>query len=110
MRGKDRMKKVLLAVVAHPDDETFGIGGTLAYYASIGMDVHLICATRGEAGEVDPSMMEGFASVGELREHELRCAANELGLRQIYFLNYRDSGMLGSPQNKHKNALLQAPV
>jgi len=110
MRGKDRMKKVLLAVLAHPDDETFGMGGTLAYYASIGMDVHLICATRGEAGEVDPAMMEGFASVGELREHELRCAAKELGLRQIHFLNYRDSGMLGSPQNKHKNSLIQAPV
>jgi LmbE family N-acetylglucosaminyl deacetylase len=104
------MKKVLLAVVAHPDDETFGMGGTLAFYANTGAEVYLICATRGEVGEVDVSMMENFNSVGELREHELCCAANELGLRKVYFLNYRDSGMPGSPENQHKNALLQAPV
>jgi len=104
------MNKVLLAVVAHPDDETFGMGGTLAYYANLGVDVYLICATRGEVGEVDPSMMEGYKSVGELREHELCCAADELGLRKVLFLNYRDSGMPGSPENQHKNALVKAPV
>lgn len=104
------MKKVLLAVVAHPDDETFGMGGTLAHYGNSGVKVYLICATRGEVGEVDPAMMEGFNSVGELREHELCCAANELGLQKVHFLNYRDSGMPGSPENKHKNALIQAPV
>ncbi|MBM3137729.1 MAG: GlcNAc-PI de-N-acetylase, partial [Chloroflexi bacterium] len=104
------MKKILLAVVAHPDDETFGMGGTLAYYANTGVDVYLICATRGEVGEVDPSMLEDFQTVGELREHELCCAADELGLRKVLFLNYRDSGMPGSPENQHKNALVQAPV
>jgi len=98
------MKKVLLAVVAHPDDETFGMGGTLAHYASLGVDVHLI------VGEVEPEMLAGFNSVGELREHELCCAADELGLRQVHFLNYRDSGMPGSFENNHKNALVQAPV
>ena len=50
------MKKVLLSVLAHPDDESFGMGGTLAKYASEGVDVHLICATRGEAGEVDAEL------------------------------------------------------
>ncbi|MRR30769.1 GlcNAc-PI de-N-acetylase, partial [bacterium] len=40
-------KKVLLAVLAHPDDETFGMGGTLAYYSRHGVDVYLVCATRG---------------------------------------------------------------
>jgi N-acetyl-1-D-myo-inositol-2-amino-2-deoxy-alpha-D-glucopyranoside deacetylase len=104
------MKKVLLAVVAHPDDETFGMGGTLAHYANTGVDVYLICATRGEVGEVDLSMLEDFQTVGELREHELCCAADELGLRKVLFLNYRDSGMPGSPENQHKNALVQAPV
>jgi N-acetyl-1-D-myo-inositol-2-amino-2-deoxy-alpha-D-glucopyranoside deacetylase len=110
MWGWKKMKKTLLAVVAHPDDETFGMGGTLAHYASIGVDVLLICATRGEAGEVDPQMMNGFSSIGELREHELCCAAHELGLKHVYFLNYRDSGMPGSPDNKNKNALVQASV
>ena len=42
----------ILAVLAHPDDETFGMGGTLALYAQRGVSVHLICATRGEVGEV----------------------------------------------------------
>ncbi len=104
------MKKVLLTVVAHPDDETFGMGGTLAHYARLGVEVHLICGTRGEVGEVEPEMLTGFNSVGELREHELCCAAVELGLRKVHFLNYRDSGMPGSPENNHRNALIQAPV
>jgi len=104
------MKKTLLAVVAHPDDETFGMGGTLAYYANSGVDVHLICATRGEVGEVASEMLVGYKSVGDLREHELCCAADELGLKKVHFLGYRDSGMQGSPENQHKNALVQAPV
>lgn len=101
-------KRVLLAVLAHPDDETFGTGGSLAHYASIGVEVHLVCATRGEVGEVDPALLGEFNSVGELRENELRCAANYLGLAGVYFLNYRDSGMAGSPENDHPQALAAA--
>ena len=104
------MKKVLLAVVAHPDDESFGMGGTLALYAKAGVEVYLICATKGEAGEVPAQMLEGFSSIGELREHELSCAASELGLAKVYYLGYRDSGMSGSPENNHPQALVQAPV
>jgi LmbE family N-acetylglucosaminyl deacetylase len=100
----------LLAVLAHPDDETFGTGGTLAYYACKGVSVHLVCATRGEVGEMPADMMQGFASVGEVREHELRCAAQTLGLSGVYFLNYRDSGMPGSPDNSHPQALDAQPV
>ena len=104
------MKKVLLAVVAHPDDESFGMGGTLALYAKAGVEVYLICATKGEAGEVPAQMLEGFSSIGELREHELSCAASELGLAKVHYLGYRDSGMSGSPENNHPQALVQAPV
>lgn len=103
-------KKVLLVVLAHPDDETFGTGGTLAYYASKGVDVHLLCATRGEAGEVDPEMLRGFDSIGELREQELRCAAENLGLKAVHFLDFRDSGMEGSPDNQHPQALAAADL
>jgi len=102
--------KKILAVLAHPDDETFGMGGTLAYYAQQGVEVYLVCATRGEVGEVEPEMMKGFSSKGELREHELRCAANTLGIREVYFLDYRDSGMAGSPDNTHPKALAAQPV
>src|SRR3990172_8974909 len=90
----------LLAVLAHPDDETFGIGGTLAMYARRGVETYLVCAPRGEAGEA-PTGLKGFASVGEMREDELRSAAAILGLKAVYFLGYRDSGMPNSPDNHH---------
>ncbi|MEA3438738.1 MAG: PIG-L deacetylase family protein [Chloroflexota bacterium] len=103
-------KPTILSVLAHPDDETFGMGGTLALYAQRGMPVHLICATRGEVGVVDPEYLEGFESVAALREHELRCAAGILGLAGVHFLDYRDSGMSGSEDNHHPKALAAAPV
>ncbi len=99
----------LLAVYAHPDDETFGTGGTLALYARRGVDVYLVCGTRGEVGEA-PSDLKGFASVAEMREDELHCAASILGLKAVYFLGYRDSGMPGSPDNTHPRALAAQPV
>ena len=90
-------KPTLLSVLAHPDDESFGMGGTLALYAQKGWDVYLVCATRGEVGTVDPHHLEGFSSIAELREGELRCAAQHLGLKDVFFLDYHDSGMPGSP-------------
>ncbi|HWQ83561.1 MAG TPA: PIG-L family deacetylase [Anaerolineales bacterium] len=106
----DNQKRVLLAVLAHPDDESFGMGGTLALYARQGVAVHLVCATRGEAGEVDEEYLEGFGSIAERRESELRCAAEMLGLADVHFLDYRDSGMTGSPANQHPQALAAAPL
>lgn len=99
----------LLAVFAHPDDETFGTGGTLAHYARQGVEVYLICATRGEVGEA-PADLKGFASTAEMREDELRCAAGILGLKDVYFLGYRDSGMPGSADNAHPRALAAQPT
>jgi LmbE family N-acetylglucosaminyl deacetylase len=103
-------KKKILVVLAHPDDESFGMGGTLAYYAKQGVEVHLVCATRGEAGEIPSQMMEGFDSVAKLRENELRCAAGILGLTAVHFLEYRDSGMPGSEANDHPDALINVPI
>jgi len=102
--------KKLLVVLAHPDDETFGMGGTLANYGHLGAEIHLICATRGEVGEVSEEDMNGYDSIGDLRENELRCAAGMLGIHKIYFLGYRDSGMPGSDQNQHPNAFINAPI
>jgi N-acetyl-1-D-myo-inositol-2-amino-2-deoxy-alpha-D-glucopyranoside deacetylase len=101
---------VILSVLAHPDDESFGMGGTLALYAQKGYDVYLVCATRGEVGEVDPEHMKGFSSIAELREGELRCAAGHLGLKNVFFLGYRDSGMPGSPDNQHPDAQVAHPI
>ncbi|HNT23177.1 MAG TPA: PIG-L family deacetylase [Anaerolineales bacterium] len=102
--------RTLMAILAHPDDETFGTGGTLALYAERGVQVHLICATRGEAGEMDADCLDGYQSIAERREAELRCATDVLGLASVQFLNYRDSGMAGSPDNQHPNALAAQPV
>jgi LmbE family N-acetylglucosaminyl deacetylase len=98
-----------LAVFAHPDDETFGAGGTLALYARRGVEVNLVCATRGEVGEAPPDL-KGFPTIGAMRESELRCAAEILGLKGVYFLGYRDSGMPGSPDNTHPQAFAAATL
>jgi N-acetyl-1-D-myo-inositol-2-amino-2-deoxy-alpha-D-glucopyranoside deacetylase len=107
---KQMEKQTILAVLAHPDDESFGMGGTLALYASRGVDMHLVCATRGEVGDVAPELLEGFGSIADLRESELRCAAGILGLAGVHFLDYRDSGMPGSPDNTHPKALAFQPL
>lgn len=103
-------QKTLLSVLAHPDDETFGMGGTLALYARRDVNVHLICATRGEVGEIDPEYTERIKSAACLRTQELRCAADVLGIEALHFLNYRDSGMPGSEANQHPKALAAQPV
>jgi N-acetyl-1-D-myo-inositol-2-amino-2-deoxy-alpha-D-glucopyranoside deacetylase len=103
-------KPIILSVLAHPDDESFGMGGTLALYAQKGCDVYLVCATRGEVGEVDFEHLQGFNTIAELREGELRCAAQHLGLKNVFFLDYRDSGMPGSPDNQHPDAQVAHPL
>jgi LmbE family N-acetylglucosaminyl deacetylase len=102
------MPKTLLAIFAHPDDETFGPGGTLAKYAAEGVAVHLVCATRGGVGESDLDDLGDCEDLACQREQELRCAADVLGLTEVHFLGYQDSGMAGSPANEHPRALIQA--
>ena len=106
----ESLNKKILVVLAHPDDESFGMGGTLALYASRGVDVRLVCATRGEMGEIDPEYKETIQSAACLRTQELRCAVEQLGLSELYFLNYRDSGMPGAEANHHPKALAAQPV
>lgn len=104
------MTKTILAVLAHPDDESFGLGGTIALYASKGYDTYLICATRGEVGTVDEEHLNGFKDIAELRTDELMRAGKHLGLKNVFFLGYRDSGMPGTEDNKHPNAQINHPI
>ncbi len=105
----DNTQLTLMAVFAHPDDESFGIGGTLAYYSNDpDVRVILVCATRGEAGEISDPGLATQEHLGEVRERELRCACQTLGVDALYFLGYRDSGMAGSPDNQHPRALNMA--
>jgi LmbE family N-acetylglucosaminyl deacetylase len=102
--------KTMLVVLAHPDDESFGPGGTLAKYARQGVSVHYLCGTRGESGTVDAERLNGYKNVAELRTAELMCASNELQLASVRFLGYRDSGMIGSADNKLSDSLHAASL
>jgi LmbE family N-acetylglucosaminyl deacetylase len=104
------MTQTILAVLAHPDDESFGLGGTLALYANKGYDTYYVCATRGEAGTVDEEHLKGFKDTAELRTNELNRAAKILGLKDVFFLGYRDSGMPGMEDNKHPNAQINHSI
>lgn len=90
MNNIDKAKK-LLAVFAHPDDESFICGGTLAKYASEGIDITLVSATRGEMGRRmgNPPYLNR-ESMAAAREMELRQACESLGIRQLLFLDIRD--------------------
>lgn len=104
------MTKKILAVLAHPDDESFGLGGTLALYAQRGYETYYVCATRGEVGAADEEFMKGFKDTAEMRTDELMRAAKELGLKEVIFLGYRDSGMPGMEANQHPNAQINHPI
>lgn len=102
--------KKLVFVGAHPDDETFSVGATLAHYASLGVEVYYVCATRGEVGKANTKNMKGHSSVSDLRCAELKCAVQVLGLKDVIFLGYRDSGMKGWEENEHPQALFSVSI
>ena len=84
-----------MAVLSHPDDESLGIGGTLAKYASEGVDVFVLTATRGDRGRYrecrfgDPQH-PGAAALASIRERELHAAAAVLGVQDVALLDYHD--------------------
>jgi LmbE family N-acetylglucosaminyl deacetylase len=85
----------LMAVLAHPDDESLGVGGTLAKYAAEGVGTYLVTATRGDAGRYrglrpGDEGHPGAEALGRTREAELRAAAAALGVREVALLGYRD--------------------
>ena len=103
-------KSTILACFAHPDDEAFGTGGTLARYAESGKQVVLVCATRGEAGEISDPALATPENLGQVREEELRCAAENMGIAELIFLDYCDSGMAGTAENDDPDAFVNAPA
>jgi LmbE family N-acetylglucosaminyl deacetylase len=103
-------ERTLLAILAHPDDEVLATGGTLARYAAEGVRVALVVATRGEAGEIARPGTATPETLPQVREEEMRCSARTLGIDELIFLDYRDSGMEGSPDNEHPDAFINAPA
>lgn len=102
------MPKRLLISYAHPDDESFGLGGLISKYVSEGVEVHYLCATNGDVGTVAPELLNGFKSVAELRLSELEKASALLGFKSVHRLGYRDSGMMGSETTRHPDSLWYA--
>ena len=89
---KERLR--LMCVLAHPDDESLGMGGTLAKYAAEGIETYLVTATRGERGWFgDEKEYPGLEALGKIREAELLNAARELGIREVKFLDYTDGDL-----------------
>lgn len=95
----------LLICYAHPDDESFGLGALIAKYVDEGVDVYLICATDGAAGSMDEEFVAGGKSVRDVRLAELDCAAQVLNLKEVFMLDYHDSGMMGNAENEEPTSL-----
>lgn len=106
---KSNQRRSLLAVLAHPDDESFGAGGMLALHARKGVHVALVCATRGEMGEIADESLATRETLGDVRMLELQKAADALGVTELINLNYRDSGMAGTADNDHPRAFAGIP-
>ncbi len=80
----------IMTYFAHPDDETMFLGGTLAFLAARGGEIHYLCATRGEGGEMNDPPVCAREELGRVREGELRCAVKKLGGVSTNFLDYQD--------------------
>jgi LmbE family N-acetylglucosaminyl deacetylase len=99
--------KRLLGIFPHPDDEGT-MGGALLAYGQADVETGLICLTRGEVGEIADPALATPETLGVVREGEMRAAAQALGVRNLWFLGYRDSGMAGTPENQDPRSLVQA--
>lgn len=99
--------KRLLGIFPHPDDEGTMSGALLAY-GQADVETGLICITRGEVGEISDPALATPETLGVVREGEMRAAAELLGVRNLWILGYRDSGMAGTADNQNPQALVQA--
>ncbi len=99
--------KRLLGIFAHPDDEG-SMSGAILQYNIASVETGLVCATRGEVGEIADPALATPENLGEVREREMRAAAEMLGVRNLWFLGYRDSGMAGTAENQDPRAFNQA--
>src|SRR5258708_15588459 len=102
--GYSMSTKRLMGLFAHPDDEG-SLSGALLKYSISGDETGLVCATRGEVGEIADPALATPENLGQVREGEMRAAAEVLGVHNLWFLSYRDSGMAGTPPNTGPRAI-----
>jgi mycothiol S-conjugate amidase len=102
--------KSILFCYAHPDDEIGIVALANRYMREEGAYTTLICTTNGDVGTVDAEMLQGYASIPELRLAELDSATRAAGFDEVVTFGYRDSGMMGSEDNNHPEASWQIPL
>ena len=100
----------LVSFHAHPDDESIATGGTLAKAAKAGHRTVLVFATKGEHGEVDDGFLDDGETLAARREKETERSAEILGVPRVVWLGYRDSGMMGTPENDLHGSFWTADV
>jgi LmbE family N-acetylglucosaminyl deacetylase len=98
----------ILVAFAHPDDEAFPTGGIIAHYAKLGHRVVLVCATKGEAGQIKAPELSHVTDLGAVRVEELSAACKALGIEPPIFLGYHDSGRNERLRVNDSNALHNA--
>src|SRR5258708_1406759 len=101
--------RTLLAIHAHPDDETITMCGTLARYSAEGVRTVVVTCTRGDLGEVRNQRVSNV-DVGAVRDRELETAVQRLGVSRLVRLGYSDSGMAGWPENHRPGAFFSADL
>src|SRR5947209_1542995 len=99
--------KRILGVFAHPDDENL-ISGAILHYNALGAETGLVYATRGEVGEVSDPILATPDNLAEIRAAQMYAATAIHDVHQVWFLDYRDSGLEGTPANQHPRALKRA--
>ena len=105
------MSRTIVALHAHPDDESSKGAGTIARYSDMGIRCVLVTATGGEAGDIlnaAADTPEVRADLAAVRRAELHDAAAIIGYDDVIMLGYRDSGMPGSDENRHEDAFVNA--
>ena len=102
--------RTLLAVMPHPDDETFAVGGTFARCADQGVRTVLVMCTGGEAGEISDPTLATPDTLGHVRARELAASVAVLGIGRTVALGYRDSGMAGTPANADPTSFHRADL
>lgn len=99
----------LVCFHAHPDDESIATGGTIARAVAEGHRVVLVVATDGDHGEVPADLADG-ESLADRRKKETADSAEVLGISEVVWLGYKDSGMTGWPQNDDSDAFIRADL
>ncbi len=89
-----------MTIFAHPDDESFGVAGTMAHATQLGYPVAVVCATRGEEGQIADPALATPENLGQVREQELRTAVAAVGVNDVVFLDYIDGHLAEADQEE----------